>query len=371
MLLEDTSIVTVDRCVFELRQGRPIIVAGDTGSLLLATLEPQAEASRHWMEALAPRSVELLLNGFRARRLELADDAVSVPVAETMRTGFLERLGYGQPSLAEVSDARRRAADVARDELADAGFYLARLAETIPALLAVRSSPPTTPIFAALRDRATVLATTARSVATFRLANASAVRRLAEAPVPLPSAPAARFVAFRSRDSLGDHVAVVIGDPSEVEAPLARLHSSCLTGDIFRSLRCDCGEQLETAIAAMAEAGGGVICYLAQEGRGIGIANKLRTYALQNAGLDTLEANEALGFAPDEREFAIAALMLRDLGVRRVRLMTNNPEKIERLREFGVDVAERVGLRATLNPHNERYISARVAKNGYLHAVNG
>ena len=179
------------------------------------------------------------------------------------------------------------------------------------------------------------------------------------------------FVAYRSRDSLADHVAVVIGEPEAQTAPLVRLHSACLTGDIFRSLRCDCGEQLDTAIDAMSQGGGGVICYLAQEGRGIGIANKLRAYALQNDGLDTLEANEALGFAADEREFAIAALMIRDLGLPRIRLMTNNPEKIDGFRRAGIDVVERVGLRATLNPHNTRYIEARVVKTGYLHAVNG
>jgi GTP cyclohydrolase II len=303
--------------------------------------------------------------------LGLGRQPVAVGLDGGAAGGALERLGFGLPETADLARARANLEPLGHDAAVSAAFDLARLAETVPALLAVRSVPDTAAALMALRDRGTVLTTTAAAVKTFRLANAASVRRLADAPVPLPARDDVRFVAYRSRDSLADHVAVVIGRPELQPAPLVRLHSACLTGDIFRSLRCDCGEQLDTAIRTMSEHGSGVICYLAQEGRGIGIANKLRAYALQNAGLDTLEANEALGFDADEREFAIAALMIRDLGLGRIRLMTNNPEKIEGFRAAGIEVVERVGLRATLNPHNERYISARVAKTGYLHAVNG
>jgi GTP cyclohydrolase II len=371
MLLEESSIVAVDRCVFELRQGRPIVVTSQAATWLASAVELQGEAQRHVMEALAPGRVMLLLNALRARALGLASGAVALRLGERVSARTLERLGFGKPTVEERAWLRRHAQAIGNDAAAAAAFDLARLAETVPALLAVRSAPETAAALAALRDRGTVLTTTAAAVAAFRRMNAAAIRRLAEASVPLPARDDVRFVAYRSRDSLTDHVAVVIGSPEAAAAPLVRLHSACLTGDIFRSLRCDCGEQLDMAVATMSEAGGGVICYLAQEGRGIGIANKLRAYSLQNAGLDTLEANEALGFAADEREFAIAALMIRDLGLTQVRLMTNNPEKIARLRHAGVDVVERVGLKATLNPHNERYIQARVAKSGYLHAVNG
>ncbi len=371
MMMEDSSIVSVDRCVFELRQGRPVIVAAPGSTWLVAGVEPQPEPQRHLLQALAPDRVELLLNANRARSLGLGSGAVALPLEGAGVARMIERLGFGQPSKTDLAAAGRAARPLGVDAAADAAFALARLAETVPALLAVRSVPETAAALTALRDRGSVLTTSAAAVAAFRHANAAAIRRLAEAPVPLPTRDDVRFVAYRSRDSLADHVAVVIGTPETQEAPLVRLHSACLTGDIFRSLRCDCGEQLDTAIAAMSQGGGGVICYLAQEGRGIGIANKLRAYALQNDGLDTLEANEALGFAADEREFAIAALMIRDLGLPRIRLMTNNPEKIDGFRRAGIDVVERVGLRATLNPHNARYIEARVAKTGYLHAVNG
>ena len=371
MFLDDTSLVAVDRCVFELRQGRCIVLGGEAKTLLVRGLEPDGERGRQVLEAVVPGEVELLLNGYRAVTLGLGDQALAVPATSDVGSRTLERLGLGKPTVEDLELARRRGRSLAEDATAAAAFDLARLAETVPALLAVRSGPNSAGAFAGLRDRGAVLATSTRAVETFRRANAASVRRLAEAPVPLPQCQDVRFVAYRSRDSLADHIAVVIGSPAPGDVPLVRLHSACLTGDIFRSLRCDCGEQLDTAIATMTEAGGGVICYLAQEGRGIGIANKLRAYALQNSGLDTLEANEALGFAADEREFAIAARMLQDLGFDHVRLMTNNPEKIARLAHCGIQVEERVGLAATLNPHNTRYIEARVVKSGYLHAVNG
>lgn len=371
MFFEDPLLVGVDRCVFELRQGRPVIVTGGGGSLLVHGLEPHGDRGRQVIEALVPGGAELLLNRFRAQTLGLGEQTLVVPLAPDVSTRSLERLGFGRPTGADLARVRDDGRAVDDDAATEAAFMLARLAETVPALLALRSGPRAAAAFAGLRDRGTILATSAAAVATFRDANARAVRRLSEAPVPLPATDDVRFVAYRSRDSLADHVAVVIGRPDAEPAPLVRLHSACLTGDIFHSLKCDCGEQLDIAIARMAEAGGGVICYLAQEGRGIGIANKLRAYGLQNGGLDTLEANEALGFAADEREFAIAARMLEDLGCSRVRLLTNNPDKIERLRHSGIEVVDRVPLKATLNPHNERYMQARVEKSGYLPAVNG
>ncbi len=371
MFFDDLLLVGVDRCVFELRQGRPVIIRGPHGAWLINGVEPRGDRARHVIEALAPRAAELLLNGYRAQALGFGNTAVALPVAGDVATQAIERLGFGVPTEDDLDLLQRRAEPLGDDETAEAAFQLARLAETVPALLTLRSRPSTAAVFAGFADRGGVLTTSVDALAEFRRAIPRDVRRLTEAPVPLPASDDVRFVAYRSRDSLADHVAVVIGRPEAEAAPLVRLHSACLTGDIFHSLRCDCGEQLETAIAQMAEAGGGVICYLAQEGRGIGIANKLRTYHLQNGGLDTLEANETLGFAADEREFAVAARMLEDLGCRRVQLLTNNPDKIARLRHCGIDVVNRRGLQATLNPHNERYMSARVEKTGYLHAVNG
>jgi len=190
--------------------------------------------------------------------------------------------------------------------------------------------------------------------------------RVVEAPVPTALAENARLILFRSSDAPIEHVALVVGDPHEVPAPLCRLHSECLTGDIFGSMRCDCGEQLQGAIAQMNEAGAGVLLYLRQEGRGIGLVNKLRAYRLQDEGLDTVDANTHLGFHADERDFGVAASMLRELGLNAVRLLTNNPNKVDQLARHGITVEERVPLQFAANRYNRGYLETKARRSGHL-----
>jgi GTP cyclohydrolase II len=184
--------------------------------------------------------------------------------------------------------------------------------------------------------------------------------------VPLADAENARLVAFRPRDGGGEHLAIVIGAPDPADAVLVRLHSQCFTGDLLASLRCDCGEQLRGAIAAIARAGGGVLLYLPQEGRGIGLVNKLRAYQLQDAGFDTLDANEQLGFDADERVYLPAAEMLRQLGFLQVRLLTNNPDKVAALERCGIRIVERVPHVFPANGHNERYLRTKATRSGHF-----
>lgn len=184
--------------------------------------------------------------------------------------------------------------------------------------------------------------------------------------LPLALAADARMVMFRAPGQREEHFAVLVGRGAEEKAPLVRLHSQCLTGDVLGSLKCDCGPQLHSALARMAEAGGGILIYLAQEGRDIGLLNKLRSYALQEAGLDTVEANHRLGFETDQRVFAPAARMLELLGVRQLKLMTNNPDKIAQLENHGLTVVERVPLILPANPHNARYLATKQARTGHL-----
>jgi GTP cyclohydrolase II len=173
-------------------------------------------------------------------------------------------------------------------------------------------------------------------------------------------------VAFRPADGGKAHVAVVIGDPDPDKPALTRLHSECFTGDLLGSLRCDCGDQLRGAVEAISQAGGGVLLYLAQEGRGIGLVNKLRAYRLQDDGYDTIDANEQLGFDADERVYAPAATMLRRLGYNRIRLMTNNPGKVAALQGHGIEVADRVPHAFPANGHNEQYLRTKAARSGHL-----
>ncbi|WP_191061649.1 GTP cyclohydrolase II, partial [Geminicoccus harenae] len=187
-----------------------------------------------------------------------------------------------------------------------------------------------------------------------------------QAELPISLTESARIVAFRAPDVAYEHVALVVGELGSTPAPLVRLHSECLTGDVFGSLRCDCGPQLQAALAQMAKEGAGALLYLRQEGRGIGLTNKLRAYRLQETGLDTLDANTHLGFEPDERDFRTAARMLQALGLRQVRLLTNNPQKVRTLARHGVDVTERVPLSIAANRHNLRYLQTKTQRAGHL-----
>ncbi len=210
-----------------------------------------------------------------------------------------------------------------------------------------------------------LLSASAESIHAYPAALAAALVKVSEATVPLPEAGNARFIAFRPRLGHEEHLAVVVGDIASAKAPLVRLHSSCVTGDIFASLRCDCGPQLHKALRTIAEEGTGAVLYLSQEGRGIGIANKLRAYALQDAGMDTVEANLALGFEADERDFAIAAGMLKLLGVSAVTLLTNNPLKQEALAQHGIGVSARRDITTPPTRQNKAYLDTKAAKMGH------
>jgi GTP cyclohydrolase II len=176
------------------------------------------------------------------------------------------------------------------------------------------------------------------------------------------------LLGFYDENSGKEHVAMVKGldQLSDEKAPLLRLHSECLTGDALFSLRCDCGSQLEAALAKVAEEGVGVVLYLRQEGRGIGLLNKIKAYELQDKGADTVEANEQLGFHADQRDYSICKAMFEHLNIKSVRLMTNNPKKVEAIESLGVEVLERIPLRTGQNPHNERYLETKKGKLGHL-----
>ena len=208
----------------------------------------------------------------------------------------------------------------------------------------------------------------ADAVERFATGPGNALVVASEASVPLVSGSAARFVVFR--DALGvDQVAIIIGKPNFAEPVPVRLHSACLTGDVFGSQRCDCGDQLRLAMTRLESLGGGIILYLAQEGRGIGLANKMRAYRLQDAGLDTRDANTMLGFEDDERDYAIAATMLRTLNCTRIVLLTNNPAKLDGLKKGGIEILARIPLETPVNSHNRRYLTTKAVRSGHKFAT--
>jgi len=217
--------------------------------------------------------------------------------------------------------------------------------------------------FAAAED---ILYVGVGDIASYETLASRSLIAASEARVPLAGAENARIITFRPSDGGAEHLAIVIGDPAPGMPVLTRLHSACLTGDLLGSLRCDCGDQLQGAIAEIARQGSGLLLYLAQEGRGIGLVNKLRAYRLQDRGADTLEANLQLGFDADERIYLPAAEMLRRLGFASVRLMTNNPEKVAGLARLGITVAERVPHVFPSNRHNEGYLETKATRFGHM-----
>jgi GTP cyclohydrolase II len=229
---------------------------------------------------------------------------------------------------------------------ATASVQLAKLAGLLPAALLYRGD-----------DGSDLSRVSAEDIATFHEATARDLAVVMRARLPLDGVDDAELAAFRPADGGPEHYALLIG--KLVEPVLARIHSECFTGDVLGSLRCDCGEQLRGAIAAIAKAGGGVLLYLAQEGRGIGLMNKLRAYRLQDEGFDTFEANRRLGFESDERYYDIAARILMLLGISAVRLMTNNPAKVKAIESAGIKVAERVPHAFPASAHNRDYLRAK------------
>jgi 3,4-dihydroxy 2-butanone 4-phosphate synthase/GTP cyclohydrolase II len=199
----------------------------------------------------------------------------------------------------------------------------------------------------------------------YRYRHERLVQRVAEARLPTPFGEF-KVIAFKSSTDPDEHLAMVMGDVATDEPVLVRVHSQCLTGDVFHSLRCDCGEQIEIAMKRIAAEGRGVVLYMRQEGRGIGIHNKIKAYALQDEGLDTVEANISLGFKPDQRDYGVGAQILADLGVRNMRLMTNNPKKMSGLESFGLNIVEQLPITTQPNPHNKRYLRTKQKKMGHL-----
>jgi GTP cyclohydrolase II len=240
---------------------------------------------------------------------------------------------------------------------AAAAIQLVKLSQSLPAVLAVEFSD-------ALPPEADIITVDAEAVERFADEAIRSLTLASEASVPLDSGTQARFVVFR--DAIGGNsTAIIVGKPDFSHTVPVRLHSACLTGDVFGSRRCDCGDQLQLAMRRLEDLGGGVVLYLAQEGRGLGLANKMRTYQLQDDGLDTVDANTTLGFDDDERDYGIAARMLQMLNCTRIVLLTNNPAKLEGLSKAGIEIASRMALEAPINADNRRYMAAKAVRAGH------
>jgi GTP cyclohydrolase II len=369
----------VVRAIGDLRRGDVVLLRDKNTTALLLAAEMVSDESLARARRIAslngqfPISPPLLATTRRraeALGLILPDDR-----AESDDTTFVElRLSHevaadtvrelADPTLTLAPEDRTFVLSVAgRAGIAAAATELAKLARLLPAVVVL---PNLSREAALAAERGGIIAIGATQALRHRRDLAHDLRRVADARVPLADSHETRIVAFRPADGGTDHLAIVVGNPVPGEPVLTRIHSECFTGDLLGSLRCDCGEQLRGAIRAMAEAGSGIVLYLAQEGRGIGLVNKLRAYTLQDAGFDTVDANMQLGFESDERIYQPAAAMLRDLGFGAVKLMTNNPLKLKALAQQGIEIVERVAHSFPSNKHNHAYLETKARRSGHL-----
>jgi GTP cyclohydrolase II len=343
--------IAVERALSEFRSGRPVLMTSAGDAITALPVDGMTEAMLVAFRLLSrPVRPFLLVSARRAR-------AMGVEAAGPTGIALPDFCSADEIfSLAAATQVSRRFELVPAGASASAAIELAKHALRLPALLigagnsaAVRTCEPP------------LLAVPAEAVPQH--ASAAALSFAAEATIPLGGF-SARFVVFRDGVG-GTPIAVIVGSPDLAQPVAVRLHSACLTGDVFGSRRCDCGDQLRLALMQLAQHGGGIVLYLEQEGRGLGLANKIRAYQLQDEGLDTVDANAVLGFDDDERDYGIAVHMLQMLGCTRVRLMTNNPGKLDGLSRAGIEVRGRVPLHGPINADNRRYLAAKATRSGH------
>lgn len=362
----ERSALQSERATAELRHGRPLIIVTpgpDAGLLLVSPVETQGADLFDWVVSMAGRhgaEPRLLLTAERLRVLGFghASTARSMRMAgpcTSERLQMLAGMRHGVADGALLEDPQ-----VASPAM-EAAIRIAKQARLIPALLTLQLPRELLPALHAGQLLVWDLSTAFEAPAV----EMPRLQRVSEARLPIAAHEDCKLVVFREPATQVEHVAMIVGAPRPDQPVLVRLHSSCMTGDLFGSLRCDCGDQLHQAIDQLAQTGG-VLVYLSQEGRGTGLANKLRAYRLQDDGLDTVEADQHLGFRGDERDYSVAVAMLRALGIDRITLLTNNPGKLAALRQGGIAVAGRQPLIAPVNRHNLMYMRTKRERQGHL-----
>ncbi len=380
----EKSMIEVERAVLDLRRGCPVVITeGSSSAHLIASAELIDQAWLTEMRALSTQQPHILLTHNRAKTLKIrlyTEEAIAIAMKDQDNLELIRHLSDPSADLGHPLMGPFQAERDQPGKCEIAGIELAKLAGLLPSVVSISlanlGGPPNPDAFAKSRG---LLSVESLDISDFDTASATKLEKVSELPfglqmvssadVPLKEAPKARLIAFRPQGLLGggpEHLAIVIGHPEPHQPVLARLHSECFTGDLLGSLKCDCGDQLRGAIREIAESGDGILLYLAQEGRGIGLMNKLRAYALQDQGFDTVEANQRLGFETDERLFACAAEMLKKLGFSAVRLMTNNPDKVAQLETCGIEVTERVRHSFPSNEHNAHYLATKAKKTGHI-----
>lgn len=346
--------ISVSRALAELQALRPVRINAFGEALFVLPVEGLDDRRlAEFVSLCRPEIPHLIIT--KQRALAIGANGAATPLVLQLPEALVSK------DVLELV-AARRSRIVANTKVAGfaaaAAIQLIKLSHGLPAVLAANMAHH------GIDPDHSIVAVHAKAVGHFAADAVKSLSVASDAVVPLASGVAARFIVFR--DATGtDQVAIIVGKPDYTKPVPVRLHSACLTGDVFGSRRCDCGDQLALALTRLEDLGGGVILYLAQEGRGLGLANKMRAYRLQDEGLDTLDANTTLGFDDDERDYGVAARMLQMLNCSRILLLTNNPAKLDGLTQAGIEISARVPLEAPINPHNRRYLSTKAARSGH------
>lgn len=351
-LLRHDALI-VERAIDDLKRGVPVIIENESRAILVLPIEYLDQASLDLLaEFSADETPQILLTATRAHTLNPSiqfDSPIKVPFLDIPNARALGGLikDVELPSGKGLTSA---------DTVEQAALALIKIGEFLPSAIMCQIDKP-------LPNSLLVL--TQEHIQLYKQQIILSLNEMSRAPLPLQSAHDSSIVAFRSPLGGKEHYAIIVGNIKGQKDPLVRVHSSCYTGDLIGSLSCDCRDQLHTAIRLMAEGEGGVILYLQQEGRGIGLTNKVRAYALKEQGMDTVDANEALGFDDDERLFEPAAEMLKKLNIKTIKLLSNNPRKAEGLKALGIKVSTSVPHIMPIHQHNSSYLQTKATRLGH------
>lgn len=351
----------IERAIFDLRRGLPVVIQSGDTSTLIAPVESLDEPAREHYARLSGSPASLVLTAHRLRRLlpNHGDKAGRLPLQHGEKAAEILDYATAIHTPWPATQAICPASDVDQ-----AALTLANRGQLLPAMLVMPVAPEQADEVSRQIAHHSLLAVEATVILAYT--NTPTVRRVSEARLPLALAADSQLVVFRQTDGFAEHVAVLIGPPAHwADAVPLRLHSACLTGDLFGSLRCDCGTQLKRSMTQIAKLGGGVLLYLNQEGRSIGLANKMRAYRLQDHGLDTIDADQTLGFGADGRDYRVALDMLASLGIARVELLTNNPNKYAALSAGGIEIVNRRSVYGELTDDNVCYLQTKAERAGH------
>ena len=363
------SLVSVDRVISEIRRGRFISIGSKNQlSIIVQPAEGITNRNLATLAKISNNNLCLAVTALRARALNLPKpktDILALSINPSIKAKDINSLI--NPLNGPISDKIALACnEIVADDSIKAGIILSKLARLLPAICFLEISSVNPSCLEKLKSQFEMLTVNKTNIFKYDQLASESLMKISETKLPLKNVGECRIINFRSSDGGVEHIAIIIGQLDKEKPILTRIHSECFTGDVLGSLRCDCGDQLHEAISKIAKTGSGILLYLRQEGRGLGLINKLRAYSLQDKGHDTYDANNQLGFDNDERSYRPAARILSLLNVKKIRLLTNNPEKISALTNLNVDVTERVQHSFQSNKHNETYLNAKKLKGHHL-----